>query len=137
GKGSYKLQRPGVMAEGGEIILYAPHIDVFHSKPALDSAIRALGYHGLDYVVNHCRNCPDVDRNVAAHVINVRGLGTRVNGQERFPFRVTLASKISAEDCRAVGLDYRDPATLRREDFQGRGKLWIEEGGQWLYARRG
>jgi nickel-dependent lactate racemase len=27
GKGSYKLQSPGVMAKGGEIIIYAPHIN--------------------------------------------------------------------------------------------------------------
>ena len=30
GKGSYKLQKPGVIAQDGEIILYAPHIDCFH-----------------------------------------------------------------------------------------------------------
>ncbi|GAI60210.1 unnamed protein product [marine sediment metagenome] len=29
GKGSYKLQSPGVMAPGGEIIIYAPHINCF------------------------------------------------------------------------------------------------------------
>src|SRR5262245_32641458 len=136
GKGSYKLQRPGVLAPGGEVILYAPHIRAFHSNPVLDAAIRRIGYHGRDWVVRFCREHPDFDRNVAAHVINVRGLGEAAGGVERFPFRVTLASGISERDCAAVGLGYRDPGTLRREDFRGPGRLWVEEGGQWLYARR-
>jgi len=134
GKGSYKLQKPGVLAEGAEVILLAPHIHVFHSDPGLDAAIRKIGYHGRDYVVDYCRQHPDFDRNVASHVINVRGLGRRVGDREEFAFRVTLASQIPAADCAAVGLGYRDPATLHREDFTGPGQLWIEEGGQWLYA---
>ncbi|MFO0878306.1 MAG: lactate racemase domain-containing protein [Gemmataceae bacterium] len=137
GKGSYKLQKPGVLAEGAEVILFAPHIHCFHSKPEMDAAIRQIGYHGRDWVVEFCQREPTFDRNIASHVINVRGLGRLENGQERFPFRVTLASQVSASECAAVGLGYRDPATLRREEFSGLGCLWIEEGGQWLYARRG
>jgi lactate racemase len=136
GKGSYKLQRPGVMAEGGEVILYAPHIHCFHSKPEMDAEIRQIGYHGLDYVVDYCERHPGFNKNVASHVINVRGLGRMVTGVEQFPFGVTLATQIPEDECRAAGLGYRDPNTLRREDFESAGKLWIEEGGQWLYSRR-
>lgn len=136
GKGSYKLQRPGVLAPGGEIILYAPHVEAFHSKPALDAAIRAIGYHGRDWVTEYLRRHPGFDRNVAAHVINVRGLGEMVEGEERFGFRVTLAAQISEAECRAVGLGYRHPDSVRREDFAGPGQLWIEEGGLYLLARR-
>ena len=136
GKGSYKLQRPGVLAPGGEIILLAPHIHQFHSDPELDAAIRAIGYHGLDYVVDYLRQNPGFNRNVAAHVINVRGVGAWAGGVERFGFRVTLASRISERDCERVGLGYRDPASVRAEDYATTGRLWIEEGGQWLYARR-
>src|SRR5207245_725707 len=107
-----------------------------HSKPTLDAAIRAIGYHGRDWVVDYLSRHPGFDRNVAAHVINVRGLGELVAGQERFGLRVTLASGISEADCRAVGLCYRHPDSVRREDFSGPHRLWIEEGGQWLYARR-
>jgi len=137
GKGSYKLQRPGVLAEDAEVILYAPHIKEFHSKKEMDAAIRRIGYHGRDWVVDFCRRHPDFNKNVAAHVINVRGVGRLVDGIERFPFRVTLASQISERECAEVGLGYRAPDSIRREDYQRPGQLWIEEGGQWLYARRG
>jgi len=137
GKGSYKLQRPGVIAPGGEIILYAPHIHAFHSKPDLDAAIRAIGYHGRDYVRQFCALHPDFNKNVAAHVINVRGLGRLIDQREEFDFEVTLATAIPEADCRAVGLGYRDPASIRREAFVGDDVLWIADGGKWLYARRG
>src|SRR5690606_32812717 len=52
GKGSYKLQKQGVIAENGEIILYAPHIDCFHSNKKMDDDIRKIGYHGIDYVLD-------------------------------------------------------------------------------------
>ncbi|HQH26745.1 MAG TPA: lactate racemase domain-containing protein [Oligoflexia bacterium] len=136
GKGSYKLQRPGVIAEGGEIILFAPHIHCFHSNAAMDADMRKIGYHGRDYVVDYCQRNPDFNKNVASHMINVRGLGKMANGAETFSFKVTIATQISEADCRAVGLGYRDPKSLREEDFTGPGKLWIHEGGQWLYSRR-
>ena len=136
GKGSYKLQRPGVVVPGGEITLYAPHIDCFHSNPTMDAEIRQIGYHGVGWVVDYCNRHPDFNKNVAAHSINVRGPSTFEEGTETFAFDVTLASQISPEDCRAVGLGYRDPATLRPEDFQRPEQLWIEDGGKWLYERR-
>ena len=136
GKGSYKLQRPGVIAPGGEIILYAPHIHCFHSNKQMDEEIRRIGYHCRDWVKAYTDQYPEFNKNTAAHVINVRGPGRSVDGKEEFAFRVTLATQIPEEDCRAVGLGYRDPNTLRPADFQGPGRLWIEEGGKWLYDRR-
>lgn len=136
GKGSYKLQRPGVIAKGGEIIIYAPHIHCFHSNKRMDTLMRQIGYHGRDYVVNYCQRNPDFDKNVASHMINVRGIGQLINGVETFDFKVTLATAIPEEECLAVGLGYQNPNSLRKEDFQGPGKLWISDGGQWLYARR-
>ena len=135
GKGSYKLQRPGVVAPGGEIILYAPHIDCFHSNPTMDAEIREIGYHGVGWVVEFCNRRPEFNKNVAAHSINVRGPSAYSDDKETFAFDVTLASQISAADCRAVGLGYRDPASLRPADFQGSDQLWIEDGGKWLYER--
>ena len=135
GKGSYKLQSPGVMAPGGEIIIYAPHINCFHSRPEMDLALRQIGYHCKDYVKKYLESNPEFSKNIAAHVINVRGTGNfDVNsGKEKFDFKVTLATGISKEICESVGLGYRNPDSIQRENFIGPGKLWIENGGKYLY----
>ena len=135
GKGSYKLQSPGVMADGGEIIIYAPHIDCFHSKSEMDFGLRKIGYHCKDYVENYLKSSPEFSRNIASHVINVRGEGkyNKVTDKEEFLFRVTLATGISKEICDSIGLGYRDPNSIHQEDFVGPGKLWIQNGGKYLY----
>lgn len=138
GKGSYKLQRPGVIEPGGEIIIYAPHIKIFHSNKQMDQAIRQIGYHCKDYVKEFLKKHPNFDRNVAAHVINVRGDGKYdpITGKEEFLFNVTLATSISREDCEAVSLGYRPYQSIRREDFLDEDSLWIEHGGKFLYELR-
>jgi len=138
GKGSYKLQRPGVMVNGGEIIIYAPHINCFHSKPEMDAALRQIGYHSKGYVEEYLKLNRGFNRNVAAHVINVRGPGTYnpATGREEFTFRVTLATEIPGDVCKEVGLGYRDPSSIHKEDFTGSGKLWIQNGGKYLYDIR-
>ncbi|HEC92995.1 MAG TPA: DUF2088 domain-containing protein [Candidatus Atribacteria bacterium] len=135
GKGSYKLQSPGVMAPGGEIIIYAPHINYFHFRPEMDYALRQIGYHCKDYVKKYLESNPRFSKNIAAHVINVRGQGSfDVNsGKEEFNFKVTLATGISKDVCESVGLGYRNPDSIRKEDVIGPGKLWIENGGKYLY----
>jgi len=135
GKGSYKLQSPGVMAPGGEIIIYAPHIKCFHSRSKMDLALRQIGYHCKDYVKKYLELNPEFSKNIAAHVINVRGTGRcDINsGKEEFAFRVTLATGISKDICESVGLGYRNPDSIHQKDFIGPGKLWIENGGKYLY----
>jgi len=135
GKGSYKLQSPGVMAPGGEIIIYAPHIKCFHSRSKMDFALRQIGYHCKDYVKKYLELNPEFSKNIAAHVINIRGAGNfNVNsGKEEFDFKVTLATGISKDICESVGLGYRNPDSIHRKDFIGPGKLWIENGGKYLY----
>jgi len=138
GKGSYKLQSPGVMAPGGEIIIYAPHINCFHSRQEMDLALRQIGYHCKDYVKKYLESNPEFSKNIAAHVINVRGAGSfDVNsGKEKFDFKVTLATGISKDICESVGLGYRNPDSIQRENFIGPGKLWIENGGKYLFKIR-
>ena len=138
GKGSYKLQSPGVMAPGGEIIIYAPHINCFHSRPEMDFALRQIGYHCKDYVKKYLELNPEFSKNIAAHVINVRGAGSfDVNsGEEKFDFKVSLATGISKDICESVGLGYRNPDSIRKEDFMGKAKIWVENGGKYLYKRK-
>jgi len=135
GKGSYKLQSSGVMASGGEIVIYAPHIKCFHSRSKMDFALRQIGYHCKDYVKKYLELNHDFSKNIAAHVINVRGAGSfNVNsGKEEFDFKVILATGISKDICESVGLGYRNPDSIHRKDFIGPGKLWIEHGGKYLY----
>jgi nickel-dependent lactate racemase len=138
GKGSYKLQSPGVMAEGGEIIIYAPHIRRFHSQKDMEKSIRELGYHCKDYVLKYLQKFPDTSRNVAAHVINVRGSGiyNPDDGKEKCDFQVILATGIPESVCQDVGLGYRDPNTIHKEDYMASKQLWIEHGGKYLYQLR-
>ncbi len=135
GKGSYKLQFPGVMAKGGEVIIYAPHIQCFHSQQEMENSIKEIGYHCKEYVLQYVKEFPDFSRNVAAHVINVRGSGTynQKTEEENCDFRVTLATGIPEDVCHKIGLGYRDPATIHREDFGNSNQLWIEHGGKYLY----
>ena len=135
GKGSYKLQSPGVMASGGEIIIYAPHINCFHSRPEMNFALGQIGYHCKDYVKKYLKSNPDFSKNIAAHVINVRGEGSfdANSEKEEFDFKVTLATGISKDICESVGLGYRNPDSIRKEDFIDQWKLWIENGGKYLY----
>ena len=135
GKGSYKLQSPGVMAPGGEIIIYAPHIKCFHSRREIDLALRQIGYHCKNYVKKYLELNPEFSKNIAAHVINVRGTGRYdINAEkEEFDFKVTLATGISKDICESVGLGYRNPDSIHQKDFIGPGKLWIDNGGKYLY----
>jgi len=101
----------------------------------MDFALRQIGYHCKDYVKKYLELNPDFSKNIAAHVINVRGAGSfNVNsGKEEFDFKVTLATGISKDICESVGLGYRNPDSIHRKDFIGPGKLWIENGGKYLY----
>ena len=134
-KGSYKLQKPGVMAKGGEMILYAPHIKLFHSNKEMNGEMLKLGYHCKDNVCIYLESNTGVCRNVAAHMINLAGPGIfdRSTGKEELHFKVTLATGIPEAVCKSVGLGYRDPESIKKEDFNGPGRLWIKEGGKYLY----
>jgi len=135
GKGSYKLQRPGVLAEGAEVIIYAPHICCFHTNRELEADLFKLGYHCRDRICSLIEEGENISRNAAAHLINVSGPGIydHATESESLHFKVTLATAIPEETCRRIGLSYRDPSAIKESDFKGPGKLWIDEGGKYLY----
>ncbi|GAH12162.1 unnamed protein product, partial [marine sediment metagenome] len=134
-KGSYKLQKPGVMAKGGEVILYGPHINCFHSNKKIDTELKEVGYHCRDRVCSILNSEKKISRNSASHLINAAGPGIfdPKTGKEELNFKLTLATGIPEEVCKSVGLNYRDPKTIEKSDFLSPGKLWIEEGGKYLY----
>lgn len=132
GKCMYKLEP--VVADGGELIIYAPHISevsVTHGR-----YLRKIGYHVRDYFTKQWKQFPDIPGGVMAHSTHVRGLGTFENGVEKPRIRVTLATAIPKEACNRINLGYRDPATIRPEEWAGRedeGILYIPKAGEMLY----
>lgn len=132
GKCMYKLEP--VVADGGELIIYAPHIheiSVVHGH-----LIRKIGYHCRDYFLKQWDKFRDLPWGTLAHSTHVRGVGTFDDGVERCRIKVTLATGIPREICDEVSLGYRDPASIRKEDFAGRedgGILLVPKAGEMLY----
>jgi nickel-dependent lactate racemase len=135
GKCMYKLEP--VLADGGELIIYAPHLKeicISHGNH-----IEAIGYHCRDYFLKQWDKFKHVPWGVLAHSTHVRGLGTFEQGVERCRARVTLASQISPERCRQINLGYRDPKSIRSESFADRedeGILMVPKAGEMLFQLR-
>jgi len=132
GKCMYKLEP--VTADGGEVIIYAPHIHEISRTHG--NLIRQIGYHCRDYFLKQWDKFRDLPWAILAHSTHVRGIGTYENGVERCRVRVTLATGISQEICAAINLGYRDPATINPDDFAGReeqGVLMVPKSGEMLY----
>jgi nickel-dependent lactate racemase len=131
-KAMYKLE--AAVALGGEVVIYAPHLDVVshvHGK-----YIYEVGYHILPYFLNDWERFRDVPLGVLAHSTHLRGSGVMQNGIEKPNVKVTLASKISPEDCAALNLGYLDPSTIDVEDWKDRedqGILYVPKAGEILY----
>ena len=134
-KGMYKLEP--VVADGGEVIIYAPHIDEIsytHGR-ILDE----IGYHVRDYFLKQWDRFQHYPWGVLAHSTHLRGMGTYVDGVERPRIQVTLATGIPRERCERVNLGYRDPATIDPAAWAGRedeGILLVPHAGEMLYRRR-
>ncbi|WP_030435569.1 lactate racemase domain-containing protein [Actinoplanes subtropicus] len=114
-KGFYKVEP--VVADGGEVILYAPHIrEIATSHPQ----IHEIGYHCRDYFVKQWDRFQHVHWGVLAHSTHLRGAGVfdPSSGEERLRVQVTLATGIPEEVCRAVHLGYRDPSTIDVAEFE-------------------
>ena len=132
GKCMYKLEP--VLAEGGELIIYAPHlteVSITHGK-----LIRRLGYHCRDYFLKQWDKFKDESWGVLAHSTHVYGGGTYENGVEKPRARVILATGIPEDVCREINLGYRDPKTIRKGDFANReeeGILFVPKAGENLY----
>lgn len=132
GKGMYKLEP--VVADGGELIIYAPHvreISVTHGK-----LIEEIGYHCRDYFLTQWDRFKHHPWGVLAHSTHVRGIGRMENGVEHCRIRVTLATGIPETLCRKINLAYRNPQSIDVEKFAGRedeGVLLVRKAGEMLY----
>jgi nickel-dependent lactate racemase len=137
GKCMYKLEP--VVAEGGELIIYAPHVkevSVTHGDH-LDE----VGYHVRDFFLKQWDDYRHYPWGVLAHSTHVKGAGTydEKTGVETPRVNVVLATGIPEERCRTINLGYRDPATINPADFAGRedeGVLLVPKAGEKLFRLR-
>jgi nickel-dependent lactate racemase len=132
GKCMYKLEP--VVADGGELIIYAPHIRDISATHG--TCIKRIGYHTRDYFLKQWDRFKDEPWGILAHSTHVRGIGAFDNGVEQPRIQVTLATGIPEDVCRAVNLGYRDPRSIQPADYRGReqeGVLYVPKAGEMLY----
>jgi len=110
GKAMYKLEP--VVADGGELVIYAPHLSTVSLAHGRD--IFAVGYHVLAYFLSQWDRFSHVPLAVLAHSTHVKGAGTfdMATRTEHPRIEVKLASQISPEDCELLNLGYVDPRTV-------------------------
>jgi nickel-dependent lactate racemase len=107
-KGFYKLEP--VVADGGEVILYAPHVTQI---APMHPEINEIGYHCRDYFVKQWDRFKHHPWGVLAHATHLRGAGTYDEEHgERCRVTVTLATAIPEDEVRAANLSYLDPAEV-------------------------
>ena len=132
GKCMYKLE--AVVADGGELIIYAPHLQEISSTHG--DLIQRVGYHVRDYFTQQWDRFRDVPWGILAHSTHVRGQGTFEEGIECPRIRVVLATGLSPEVCDRINLEYRDPRTIDPQQFADRedsGVLLVRKAGEQLY----
>jgi len=95
GKCMYKLEP--VIADGGKVIIYAPHIKEI--APTHEAWIRQVGYHTRDYFMKQPERFADIPRAILAHSTHVKGTGTYIDGVERPRIDVILATAIPEDVC--------------------------------------
>ncbi len=136
-KGMYKVE-PAV-ADGGEVIIYAPHISEVSYTHGGD--IDKIGYHCRDYFVKQWEKFKDAPRSVLAHSTHLHGKGTydAEGGLESPRIKVTLATGIPEERCRRINLGYLDPGGVNLDEWRDReseGVKLIPRAGEILYRLR-
>ncbi|MGI6367192.1 MAG: lactate racemase domain-containing protein [Anaerolineae bacterium] len=131
-KGMYKVEP--VVADGGTVIIYAPHIDEISYTHG--AALDRIGYHVRDYYLAHMDRFAGESRGVMTHATLVKGAGTYESGVERPRVEVVLATGVPRERCERVNLGYRDPASMDLAQYANRedeGILLVPRAGELLH----
>ena len=79
------------LADGGELIVLAPGVEMFGEDPENDALIRKYGYCGRERVIELCASKPDIQENlsVAAHLIH---------GSSDGRFSITYCTKLLTKE---------------------------------------
>jgi nickel-dependent lactate racemase len=135
-KAMYKLEP--VAADGGTIIVYAPHItevSYTHAK-ILDE----IGYHVRDYFLKQPERFAKTPRAAMAHSTHLKGVGTYENGIEKPRIKVILATGISRQRCEKIDLGYMNREDVKISDYENKedeGILVVHHAGEVLYRLAG
>lgn len=133
-KAMYKTEP--VIADGGEVIIYAPHIEeVSYTHGAL---IDRVGYHVRDYFVKQGERFRDIPGAIKAHSTHVKGAGEydAARAVESPRIQVTLATRIPEARCQQINLGYADYRLIESNEWRNReaeGILVVDHAGEVLY----
>ncbi len=132
-KGFYKVEP--VVADGGEVVIYAPHITRFS---ATHPEIAQIGYHCRDYFVKQWDRFSHLRWSDLAHSTHLRGTGTfDPEVGEQLRVTVTLATAIPEEVVRGANLGYLDPEGLDPGAWERQPEwLVVHDAGEDLYRLR-
>jgi hypothetical protein len=125
-----------VVADGGEVVVYAPHVT---RLAAMHPEIEQIGYHCRDYFVQQWDRFQHVPWSVLAHSTHVRGAGSydAATGLERSRVTVTLATGVPEQTVRAAGLGYLHPDAVDLEVLaRDPGTLVVPNAGEVLHRLR-
>jgi lactate racemase len=132
-KGFYKVEP--VVADGGEVVLYAPHITEI---AAMHPRLLEIGYHCRDFFLAHWDRYRDVPLGELAHATHLFGAGTydRVTGEHQ-RVRVVLATGIPQDVVRRVNLAYLAPDAVDLAEWGADPRaLVVPDAGEVLYRLR-
>lgn len=130
-KGMYKVEP--IVADGGEVIIYAPHLSVVSHTHGAE--IAEVGYHCRDYFSKQWERFQDHPWGVLAHSTHLRGAGTWTpEDGEHDRVTVTLATAIGEDETRALALNYRSPESIDIEAArQDPDTLVVDNAGEILF----
>jgi lactate racemase len=132
-KGFYKVEP--VVADGGEVVLFAPHITSFSKT---HPGIVSIGYHCRDYFLAKWNEIEDVPLGELAHATHLFGAGTfdAVSGEHQ-RVKVTLATSIPEAEVRRANLGFLDPGDVDLVAWElASDALVVPHAGEVLYKLR-
>ena len=133
GKASYRLGP--VIEEGGELIIYAPHLKTISDVHG--ELIKRYGYAPLEMVRELVKKSTELQNNlcVAAHLAHVSFASRVSRDGEILPrYSISLCSGIEELTCRQVKLGYMDLSNFHKDAYSADpDTLVVDQAGRDLY----
>jgi lactate racemase len=134
GKASYKLG--GIIEDGGELIIYAPHLTQISETHG--EIIANFGYAPIKQVKMIVAESAELRKNlcVAAHLAHVSYAGSSRN-PNIFKYQIILATQIGAVVCEKIKLNYSDCHSFNLNEYSSDSDtLIVENAGRDLYLMK-